>query len=78
MTKPPRWYQVVWVSLLIWLTLGYGLYRIVKLINDHRNVQNSISLLHLQALKLQINPHFIGNSINGIQRFFTCPILKSK
>lgn len=71
--KLPEWYQTIWFYLLMWLFLIGILWRVQRTVLDNRKLQTAISELRLQAIQLQINPHFIGNSINAIQQFFFPP-----
>ena len=69
----PYWYQTIWVGLLFWSAIIYFLWRIYKGRLAYRDLNASVSTLQLQALQAQINPHFVGNSINAIQQFFYPP-----
>lgn len=69
----PYWYQTLWVSLLFWFGIAYFIWRIYKARVAYRDLNASVSALQLQALQAQINPHFVGNSINAIQQFFYPP-----
>ncbi|MCC7465711.1 MAG: histidine kinase [Saprospiraceae bacterium] len=61
------------MNLLIWAVLAFGIWRFTRVFGENRRLQMRISELRLQAIKLQVNPHFIGNSINAIQQFFFPP-----
>jgi ligand-binding sensor domain-containing protein len=71
--KLPYWYQTIWTYILIWGGILFMLWRFMRVYDENRRLQMRISALRLQAIKLQINPHFIGNSINAIQQFFFPP-----
>lgn len=71
--KLPYWYQVVWLQLLIWALVVYGLWRVYRGRMAYREIQATASGLQLQALQAQMNPHFIGNAINAIQQFLHPP-----
>ncbi|MBP6826405.1 MAG: histidine kinase, partial [Saprospiraceae bacterium] len=73
MVMLPHWYATIWVTIFIWgmaVSALWWLFR-TNLINRHLHTQ--VSELQLQALQAQMNPHFIGNSINTIQQFFYSP-----
>lgn len=72
-TLRPYWYQTIWFYLLIWGIVGYVAWRMFQTWAAYRRLHNEVSELQLQAIKSQINPHFIGNSINAIQQFFYPP-----
>ncbi|HAD11956.1 MAG TPA: hypothetical protein DCF33_05905 [Saprospirales bacterium] len=71
--KKPYWYQTIWVHLMIWAIVVFLIWRFSRLFGENRRLLMRVSELRLQAIKLQINPHFIGNSINAIQQFFFPP-----
>ena len=66
----PYWYETVWVVFSFMSILIYGAIRFRKTRNFVRTVDSRILHLKLLALQAQINPHFIGNSVNSIQKFF--------
>lgn len=70
---PARWYSTFWFSLLIWSLIGMGLYRIYLTRIQLREMAFAVAQFRLMALQAQINPHFIGNCINALQRFFYPP-----
>ncbi|MCB9317246.1 MAG: histidine kinase [Lewinellaceae bacterium] len=70
---PARWYSTFWFSLLIWSLIGLGLYRIYRTRLQLREMAFAVAQFRLMALQAQINPHFIGNCINALQRFFYPP-----
>ena len=72
-TVMPFWWQTVWAKLLIIGLVGLGIYRMFKTRAAFLKLQNTASELQLQAIKSQMNPHFVGNSINAIQQFFYPP-----
>jgi LytS/YehU family sensor histidine kinase len=71
--KQPLWYETIWFDLLLWMALAFGVWRFVKARSDYRKLNIKVSELQLRALQTQINPHFIGNSINTIHQFFSPP-----
>lgn len=71
--KLPEWYQTVWFYLFLWLIAGAIGWRVIKTSIENRRLHTAVSGLQLQAIQAQINPHFIGNSINAIQQFFYPP-----
>jgi streptogramin lyase len=70
---PARWYSTFWFSLLIWGLIALGIYRIYRTRLQLREMALAVAQFRLRALQAQINPHFIGNSINALQRFFYPP-----
>jgi len=73
----PRYYQTYWfkilTSILIASLMALVIYkRTQKAINEEKEkgIQNNvIARLELKALRAQMNPHFIFNSLNSIQYF---------
>ncbi|MBK9013634.1 MAG: sensor histidine kinase [Saprospiraceae bacterium] len=72
-TVMPFWWQTVWVKLLIIAMVAFVVFRMFKTRAAFLKLQNTASELQLQAIKSQMNPHFVGNSINAIQQFFYPP-----
>jgi hypothetical protein len=71
--KPPYWYQTIWFWLTILALICFVVFRIVNNPLRLKRLQSQISELRLQSIQSQLNPHFIGNSINAIQQFFFPP-----
>ena len=71
--KKPYWYESLWFYLSLWVALGYGVWRIYRARAAYREIHTTASLLQLQALQSQMNPHFIGNTVNAIQQFLHPP-----
>ncbi len=69
----PFWYATIWSWLVFWSILLYGFWRFLRARVAFRKLDSVVSGLQLQALQSQMNPHFIGNSINAIQQFFYPP-----
>ncbi|MBK6929557.1 MAG: histidine kinase [Saprospirales bacterium] len=70
---PARWYSTFWFWLLTWSIIGLGIYKIHL---THLKIQRlafAVAQFRLVALQAQINPHFIGNAVNAVQRFFYPP-----
>lgn len=72
-TAWPHWTETVWVHLLAFFTVGYLVWFIVNERTARRRSEYTANKLQLAAIKAQINPHFVGNSINAIQQFFYPP-----
>jgi LytS/YehU family sensor histidine kinase len=77
----PPWWQTWWftsISILVTLGLVYGGFRyrvsqVRKQEQQKANFNKKVSGLEMQALRAQMNPHFIFNSLNSIN----CFILKN-
>ena len=69
----PFWWQTIWFSLTLAGCCGLGVWWVLRAKAAIQQLESAASELQLQALKAQINPHFIGNSINAIQQFFYPP-----
>ena len=70
---PAPWYDTFWFWLAIWGLAGLASYRIYRTRLQLREMAFAIAQFRLLALQAQINPHFIGNCINALQRFFYPP-----
>ena len=73
LTKRPHWYETIWIYLLLWSAVAYGAWRIYTARRAFQDLHNTASIMQLQALQAQMNPHFIGNAINAIQQFLHPP-----
>jgi ligand-binding sensor domain-containing protein len=69
----PHWYETIWFWALLWGMAIAGIWRVYRNRVAFRELSASASELQLQALQAQMNPHFVGNSINAIQQFFYPP-----
>lgn len=69
----PYRYNTVWFWLWMWALFGYMAWRILRARRAYRKLDATVSELQIQALQSQMNPHFVGNSINAIQQFFYPP-----
>ena len=73
LVKLPYWYATVWVGLFAWVIAVAAIWWFWRTRSLNRHLHMQVSELQLQALQAQMNPHFIGNSINTIQQFFYSP-----
>jgi hypothetical protein len=71
--KPPYWYQVIWFHLAILAVIFALLWRYYQTQKKLIKTKEEASTLQLMALQSQLNPHFIGNSVNSIQQFLHPP-----
>ncbi len=69
----PYWYETIWFSFIVAFLFGFGIFRLFRARENYLKMQNVNSELQLQAIRAQMNPHFVGNSINAIQQFFYPP-----
>lgn len=70
--KPPWWrtmYFLVPFGLLIGLIIWYYIYKELKRIRKKHEYEKQLFELERKALRLQMNPHFIFNTLNSIQYF---------
>ncbi|MBL0913186.1 MAG: histidine kinase [Bacteroidia bacterium] len=78
----PLWYQTLWAKAalgLFILLLAVGITLLLRLRTERRQkaalrLKGRMSELELQALRSQMNPHFVFNSLNAIQFF----VIKNK
>jgi ligand-binding sensor domain-containing protein len=66
------WFQLVTAIIaggLIWLLLAWRVKVIRRQENEKNNVRKKMAALEQLALKSQMNPHFIFNSLNSIQQY---------
>ena len=70
--QPAIW-QTVWFRILIILVvlslLIWGIYRLVQRRQERLSNERTFAELKMHALKAQMNPHFIFNSLNAIQSY---------
>jgi ligand-binding sensor domain-containing protein len=71
--KQPHWYEIIWFHLSLLGLFFAGIRYYFKARIAYQEAQASASIMQLQALQSQMNPHFIGNSINAIQQFLHPP-----
>ncbi len=80
LVHPPYW-QTWWFKLMISLTLIAALLLFIHRIRDKEKRKSlfnkRMSELKLQALRSQMNPHFLFNTLNSIQYFISCNDQKS-
>lgn len=73
----PRFYQQVWFRILVALIMLLAAYTLLRFFLRKREnkrkkslgIQLEISRLEARALRSQMNPHFVFNSLNSIQNF---------
>ncbi|WP_337041439.1 histidine kinase [Emticicia sp. 17c] len=58
---------------ILFFSMGLA-YKSVEIINQKNNLEQAVSLSELNMLRLQINPHFLFNSLNSIKSY----IVKNK
>ncbi len=73
LVQTPYWYTIFWIDAVLLAAIGYGLWRLYQARLAFIKLEVKAAELQLQMLQTQMNPHFIGNSINAIQQFFYPP-----
>ena len=73
LTALPHWTETIWVWLAAMTVVFIVLIRFYRMRMRYLRAEARMFQLKHQALKAQINPHFVGNSINAIQKFFYPP-----
>jgi LytS/YehU family sensor histidine kinase len=72
-TVKPYWYQSTWFrigSLLLLCGLAFYLVRIrIRAVRKDAGFRQQMSEMEMTALRAQMNPHFIFNSLNSIENF---------
>ncbi len=72
-TIQPAWWQIRWLQVLFALILAlvifYFIMLRIKTIRKEANYKQKIAETEMQALRAQMNPHFIFNSLNSIENF---------
>ncbi len=72
-TIQPFWFQTWWFVLLCVLIAGgiisFFVFRHIKQIRKQAALTRKIAETEMMALRSQMNPHFIFNSLNGIEYF---------
>jgi ligand-binding sensor domain-containing protein len=69
----PKLYEILWVQLLFFLLLAFGFYIFYQSRLSLQKTRNKMLLLSFQTLQSQINPHFVGNTVNAFNQFFYPP-----
>lgn len=78
-TITPLWYQTVWfkflvvfcIILLVFLFNYFNGKRIIKKAKERAKIKQKLAEQELYALRSQMNPHFVFNSLNAIQYYIT-------
>lgn len=76
-TKAKTFWQLLWVQILatiivgifVWLILKFRIEAVKKAANEKLMRERQINELEQMALRAQMNPHFIFNSLNSIQQY---------
>ncbi len=71
--KASAWHETLLFWLLFWGLMAWVALKIIRDRSQYRKMRMQVAELRVQALQAQMNPHFIGNSINAIQQFFYPP-----
>ncbi len=73
LTIRPPWWQTWWFWLLVTLSVAglvtFLISRRIKRIREQAGLKHKIAEVEMMALRLQMNPHFIFNSLNSINSF---------
>jgi ligand-binding sensor domain-containing protein len=73
----PNFIDVIWVHIFFLCLLAYMLFRFFawrkSVALNELQLKEQLGQLQFEAFKTRINPHFIFNSLNGIQQFFFPP-----
>ena len=73
----PRWWETYWfraIAVIFLMLCAYAFYRwriweVTKHEREKADFQQRMNKMEMQALRSQMNPHFIFNSLNSIQRY---------
>ncbi len=79
LTVKPHFIQTTWFLILVFLIIMLMIYMVYKYRINHvkrneklkREITRQISEARMKALRAQMNPHFIFNTLNSIQQFIT-------
>ncbi len=69
----PKLYEILWIQLLFLFLALFGAYLFYQSRLSMQETRNKMLLLSFQTLQSQINPHFVGNSVNVFNQFFYPP-----